>query len=88
MPQEPLSGGLFVVLVVFRGVQVLFVDANPPSHLTVSYLWKSLQVGNFSSAWGSFTTLAKQTMNSSVTPLIPLGSSLSGSLPSPVSSSS
>ena len=71
---------------------------SPPCHLTVSFPWKSLQADNCgwnvlgcysgssisTSAWASFTTLPKWTTNSSVTPSILLGLSLSWSSSLPV----
>ena len=38
--------GLFMALVIVRGVQAPFIDANPSFPFNFSFLWKSLQGGN------------------------------------------
>ena len=94
--------GFFTALIVVGGVQAPFINAIPsfPFNCFLSlevFTSRQLQMKcsgllqwkqHFSSAWASFTALAHQTMNFSVTPLIPPGSSLPGSSPSSASSSS
>ena len=46
MPQEPLSGGSSWHLSLSGGSRLSSLMPSSPSHLTVSFLWKSLQVGN------------------------------------------
>ena len=46
MPQEPLSGGSSQCLSLLEGSRLPSLMLSPPSHLTVSFLWKSLQAGN------------------------------------------
>ena len=90
-----------MALVVVRGVWAPFVNAIPSlpfncffslEVFTSRQLWikcsRLLQWQHFSSAWASFTALAKHTINSSVTPSILPGSSLSWSSPLLASSSS
>ena len=38
--------GLLLCLLLSEGSRIPSLMPSPPSHLTVSYLWKSLQVGN------------------------------------------
>ena len=94
--------GLFDALAVVRRVLAPFIDAVPSLpfncyfslevfmsgqlQMKCSGLLQQLQC--FSSAWASFTALAKHTINSSITPSILLGSSLSWPSSSPASSSS
>ena len=46
MPWEPPSGGSLWHLLLLEGSGLPLSMLSPPSHLTVSYVWKSLQMGN------------------------------------------
>ena len=46
-PQEPLSGGSLWWLLLLEGSRLPLLLSSPPSHLTVSYLWRTLQADNY-----------------------------------------
>ena len=102
MPWELPPGGSWVYWPLLEGSGLPSLMPSPPCCLTVHFPLKSLWAGNYRmNALGyyngsstshllgaSFMALAKHTINSSITPLIAPGSSLSWSLSLPASYSS